>query len=82
MTSDLGFFERAPESRRKPSAQVDQKGHLRVYPRVGGFGKPVQGMNRTVGETDQSEIKAFLPSVYAGCRASFWRPCRVGRVKT
>jgi len=44
--------------------------------------EPVQDMNRIVGETDQSEIKAFLSSVYAGCRASFWRPCRVGRVKT
>jgi len=24
-----------------------------------------------MGKTDQSEIKAFLPSVYAGCRGSF-----------
>ncbi len=41
--TDLGFFERAPESRIEPSAQVDQKGHLRVYPRVWGFSEPVQG---------------------------------------
>ena len=39
---DLDFFERAPETRIEPSAQVPYNPHLIVHPRVGGFSEPVQ----------------------------------------
>jgi len=42
LDDDLGFLEEAPETRIEASAQVPQKTHLRVYPRVRGFGAPLQ----------------------------------------
>ncbi len=63
--TDLGFQNEDSGDRIEPSAQVDQKGYLKVYPRVGGFGKPVQdecvrwwlgpSLDTTTSEQQQAE---------------------------
>lgn len=49
LDDDLGFVEKAPETRIEASAQVPQKPHLRVYLRLRVFRAPLQTVSERVG---------------------------------